>query len=65
MGYFDKFLKENIVTHFEESDLFSKPHFGLVPGCSTVTQLLKFLSDCVGEKVVDPIQFDFAKVFQR
>ena len=63
----ESFIKEKIVTHFEESDLFSKHQYGFVPGRSTVTQLLKYLSDCVRDiangHVVDSIYFYFAKAF--
>ena len=63
----ESIVKNEIMNHLTSQQLFSKHQHGFIPGRSTTTQLLSFLSDCVESiaegHVVDTIYFDFAKTF--
>ena len=55
--------------HLVDKNLLSVKQFGFLPERSTVTQLLKYLDECL-EKVVmggvvDTIYMDFAKAFDK
>jgi len=60
-------VKDTTMNHLATENLLSKHQHGFVPGRSTTTQLLSFLSNCVESiaegYVVDIIYFDFAKAF--
>ena len=63
----EKIIKEAIMKHIVDNNLLSKNQFGFVTGRSTVTQLLKYLDECIDEIVdggiIDVIYMDFAKAF--
>ena len=63
----EKFIKQAILDYLLENDLLSKKQHGFISGRSTVTQLLHYLDDCIGEisdgSVVDAIYLDFSKAF--
>ena len=63
----ESLVKDVIMDHLKKNKLFTKHQFGFIPGRSTVTQLLSFLSGCIETiskgHVVDSIYFDFAKAF--
>ena len=53
--------------HMTINKLLSSKQFGFISGRSTITQLLKYLDECIDKivngNVVDTIYLDFAKVF--
>ena len=63
----ESIVKEAILKHMVENNLLSPKQFGFISGRSTVTQLLKYLNQCVETLVtggvVDAIYLDFAKAF--
>ena len=63
----EKFIKQEILDYLLENDLLSKKQHGFISGRSTVTQLLRYLDDCIEEisdgSVVDAIYLDFSKAF--
>ena len=65
----EKIVKEGIMHHLLNNSLLSSKQFAFLNGRSTVTQLLKFLDDCmkiiVKGGVVDTIYMDFSKAFDK
>ena len=65
----EKIVKEGIMHHLLNNSLLSSKQFAFLNGRSTVTQLLKFLDDCmeiiVNGGVVDTIYMDFSKAFDK
>ena len=65
----EKLLKDSIMQHLVDNSLLSSKQFGFLFGRSTVTQLLRFLDDCLDKTVnggvVDTIYMDFAKAFDK
>ena len=63
----ESIVKEAVLKHMVENNLLSPKQFGFLSGRSTVTQLLKYLNQCVDTLVnggvVDAIYLDFAKAF--
>ena len=63
----EKLIKQVILDYLLENDLLSKKQHGFISGRSTVTQLLRYLDDCIEEisdgSVVDAIYLDFSKAF--
>ena len=65
----EKIIRDAIVKHMTENDLFSKAQHGFIKGKSCVTQLLEFLEDITqaidnGEDV-DVVYLDFCKAFDK
>ena len=65
----EKIIRDAIVKHMKENDLFSKAQHGFIKGKSCVTQLLEFLEDITqaidnGEDV-DVVYLDFCKAFDK
>ena len=63
----ESIVKETVLKHMVDNNLLSSKQFGFISGRSTVTQLLKYLNQCVDTMVkggvVDAIYLDFAKAF--
>jgi hypothetical protein len=63
----EKFIKQAMLDYLLENDLLSKKQHGFISGRSTVTQLLRYLDECIAEisdgYVVDAIYLDFSKAF--
>ena len=63
----EKFIKQAILDYLLENDLLSNKQHGFISGRSTVTQLLRYLDECIEEisdgSVVDAIYLDFSKAF--
>lgn len=63
----EKFIKQAIQDYLIEHDLLSNKQHGFISGRSTVTQLLRYLDECIEEisdgSVVDVIYLDFSKAF--
>ena len=63
----EKFIKRAVLDYLLENDLLSKQQHGFINGRSTVTQLLRYLDECIEEisdgYVVDTIYLDFSKAF--
>ena len=59
----EKFIKQAIQDYLLENDLLSKKQHRFISGRSTVTQLLRYLDECIEEisdgSVVDVIYLDF------
>ena len=65
----EKIIRNAIVKHMTENDLFSKAQHGFIKGKACVTQLLEFLEDISqaidnGEDV-DVVYLDFCKAFDK
>ena len=65
----EKTIRDAIVKHMTENDLFSKAQHGFIKGKFCVTQLLEFLEDITqaidnGEDV-DVVYLDFCKAFDK
>ena len=65
----EKIIRDKIVKHMIDNDLFSKAQHGFIKGKSCVTQLLEFLEDITqaidnGEDV-DVVYLDFCKAFDK
>ena len=65
----EKIIRDAIVKHMTENDLFSKAQHGFIKGKSCVTQLLEFLEDITqaidnGEDVYI-VYLDFCKAFDK
>ena len=65
----EKIIRDKIVKHMTDNDLFSKAQHGFIKGKSCVTQLLAFLEDITqaidnGEDV-DVVYLDFCKAFDK
>ena len=63
----EKFIKQEIQDYLLDNDLLSKIQHGFISGRSTVTQLLRYLDECIEQicdgSVVDAIYLDFSKAF--
>ncbi|MFH4981392.1 hypothetical protein AB6A40_008101 [Gnathostoma spinigerum] len=63
----ESIIKDNIVSHFMQKNLFSKCQFGFLRRHSTETQLLSYLHDIYSSvnsgKYVQSLYIDFAKAF--
>ena len=63
----EKFIKQAVQDYLIENDLLSKIQHGFISGRSTVTQLLRYLDECIEQicdgSVVDAIYLDFSKAF--
>ena len=65
----EKIIRDAIVKHMTENNLFSKAQHGFIKGKSCVTQLLEFLEDITqamdnGDDV-NIIYLDFCKAFVK
>ena len=63
----EKFVKEVVMRHMTINKLLSSKQYGFISGRSTITQLLKYLDECIDKivnaEVIDTIYLDFAKAF--
>ena len=63
----EKFVKQAVLDHLLSNNLLSKKQHGFINGRSTVTQLLRYLDECIegiiDGSVVDAIYLDFSKAF--
>ena len=63
----EKFIKQAIQDYLLENNLLSTKQHGFISGRSTVTQLLRYLDECIEQisdgSVVDAIYLDFSKAF--
>ena len=63
----EKFIKQAIQDYLLENNLLSTKQHGFLSGRSTVTQLLRYLDECIEQindgSVVDAIYLDFSKAF--
>ena len=63
----EKFVRQAVMDHLLENKLITEKQHGFLSGRSTVTQLLKYLDDCINDisngSVVDSIYLDFSKAF--
>ena len=61
----ERFIKEEIMNHVTNNKLLSTKQYGFISGRSTITQLLRYLDECINNivdgGVVDTIYLDFAK----
>ena len=61
----EKFVKEVAMRHMTINKLLSSKQFGFISGRSTISQLLRYLDECIDKivngNVVDTIYLDFAK----
>ena len=60
-------VRDQLMQHLQDENLFSPKQHGFISGRSTVTQLLNYLDECIQNTVdghvVDAIYMDFAKAF--
>ena len=63
----EKFIKQAIQDYLLENNLLSTKQHGFLSGRSTVTQLLRYLDECIEQisdgSVVDAVYLDFSKAF--
>ena len=63
----EKFIKQAIQDYLLENNLLSTKQHGFISGRSTVTQLLRYLDECIEQisdgSVVDAIYLDFSEAF--
>ena len=63
----EKFIRQAIMDHLFTNKLITSKQHGFLSGRSTVTQLLKYIDDCIDgisdKSVIDAIYLDFSKAF--
>jgi len=65
----ESIIRDNIIKHFVENNLFTNRQFGFLKDCSTVTQLLSIVDEWTealeSSGRVDVIYTDFEKAFDK
>ena len=69
MKIFEKVVRNKLVSHLEDTDLFNKNQHGFRKGCSCLSQLLahydKVLALLEQGLNVDTVYLDFSKAFDK
>ena len=61
----ERLVRNTLVEHLAENNLFAAEQHGFITGKSCTTQLLEYMEDVTNGSDVDVIDLDFCKAFDR